>query len=138
MSAVTFALAPTVSLRSSNCTKPSTLPSMCRSSLPVISPLTCRLPPSRAVPLLVVEGYVESKGAMVLASPEKDDALTFGAELGCCCGSGCLAGVSPPFLSPPHIYPPSGPHYYNNRVSHSLISWTGAFNLAPSYFVSKC
>ncbi len=49
MSAVTLAVAPTVSLRSSSWINPSTEPSTKRSSLPVISPFTCRLDPSRAV-----------------------------------------------------------------------------------------
>src|ERR1700722_11121251 len=102
ISAVTRALAPTVSLRSSNCTSPSTLPSIARSSLPVISPFTCRLAPSRAVP--VVEGYVVvSKGAIFFASPENDDGVAVTAGLGCS-GISCLAGASG-FLSP-HIYPP--------------------------------
>src|SRR5580704_285028 len=103
MSAVTRALAPIVSFRSSNCTNPSTLPSMARSSLPVISPFTCRLAPRRAVP--VVDGYVLSKGAIVFASPENEDVdgVTATAGLGCC-GTGGLAGASG-FLSP-HIDPP--------------------------------
>jgi len=49
MSAVTFAVAPTVSFPSPSWTAPSTVPSMCRSSSPEISPFTCRLDPSRAV-----------------------------------------------------------------------------------------
>src|SRR5712692_7250091 len=46
MSAVTFAVVPTVSLRSSSWMSPSTEPSIRRSSVPVISPFTCRLDPS--------------------------------------------------------------------------------------------
>src|SRR6266436_4222259 len=49
MSAVTFAVAPTVSFPSPSWTAPSTIPSMCMSSLPEISPFTCRFDPSRAV-----------------------------------------------------------------------------------------
>src|SRR5579862_1585518 len=111
-SAVSFALAPTVNLRSSSWTSPSTLPSMCRSSLPVISPFTCRLAPRRAVPLALAEpvvGYVSS-GAIVFASPKEDpagvvvDAGAVGGATVClgCCGSGVLEGVSG-FLSP-HMY----------------------------------
>src|ERR1700722_7163195 len=48
MSAVTLALAPTVNFRSSSVISPSTVPSISRSSLPEISPLTCKLEPSRA------------------------------------------------------------------------------------------
>jgi hypothetical protein len=49
MSAVNFAVAPTVTFRSSSWTSPSTVPSMYGSSLPEISPFTCKLDPSRAV-----------------------------------------------------------------------------------------
>src|ERR1700733_11711622 len=93
-----------VNLRSSSCTSPSTLPSMARSSLPVISPFTCRLAPRRAVPLPLDDaGYDESIGAIVFASPEMDVPPDTAFVLGCC-GSGGLAGASV-FLSP-HIYPP--------------------------------
>src|SRR5277367_6785570 len=77
---------------------------MARSSFPVISPFTCRLAPRRAVPLPLDDaGYDESIGAIVFASPEKDELPDATFVLGCC-GSGVLAGASG-FLSP-HIYPP--------------------------------
>src|SRR6266404_2718291 len=49
MSAVSFAVAPTVNLRSSSWMSPSTEPSISRSSVPVMSPFTCRLDPSHPV-----------------------------------------------------------------------------------------
>src|SRR5229473_2477621 len=49
MSAVSFAVVPTVSFRSSRWISPSTEPSISRSSVPVMSPFTCRLGPSRPV-----------------------------------------------------------------------------------------
>src|SRR5882762_11522322 len=49
MSAVTFAVGPTVSFRSSSWISPSTEPSISRSSVPEISPFTCRLDPSHPV-----------------------------------------------------------------------------------------
>src|SRR5882762_9819783 len=49
MSAVSLAVVPTVSLRSSRWITPSTRPSISISSVPVISPFTCRLDPSHAL-----------------------------------------------------------------------------------------
>src|SRR5712664_805146 len=49
MSAVTFAVGPTVSFRPSSWISPSTEPSISRSSVPEISPFTRRLDPSHPV-----------------------------------------------------------------------------------------
>src|ERR1700739_2366537 len=49
MSAVTFAVGPTVSLRPSSWISPSTKPSISRSSVPEMSPFTRRLDPSHPV-----------------------------------------------------------------------------------------
>jgi hypothetical protein len=54
MSAVTFALAPTVSLRSSSWIRSFDAAVNVQVFVPEISPLTCRLDPSRAVPAGVV------------------------------------------------------------------------------------
>jgi len=61
-----------------------------------------------------VAGYVESIGAIFLASPGNTgavsvDAVDLGDGCGCCCGSGLFAGASV-FLSP-HIYSSLGPLY---------------------------
>src|SRR5271154_5522430 len=90
----------------------------------------CKLEPSRATPLLLPDvGYVESIGAIVLASPENDGAgETFG--LGCC-GSGGLAGASC-FFSP-HIYPPWAQLRRNQLIEYR----TGATNLFPCQFGAK-
>src|SRR5271167_1184251 len=112
MSAVSLAVAPTVSLRSSSCTRPSTDPSISRSSLPEISPFTCRLGPSRAVARSAVAPNGLIASVLIAVVPSQVAAEGFGGGLfekfltsftsGC---AGC--GVSG-FLLLPHIGPPQG------------------------------
>src|SRR5215469_14591010 len=112
ISAVSFAVAPTVSLRSSSCTSPSTEPSRSRSSLPEISPLMWRLGPRRAVARSAVapKGRIASVLIAVVPSQEfAGVAVGFGAGglTGKFLDSGCAAcGVSGFLL--PHIGPPKG------------------------------
>src|SRR6185437_7516085 len=92
----------------------------------------CRLGPSRAVlPDGVAAGYVESSGAIVLASPVKDDPC--GAVVLGCCGTGVLAGASG-FFSP-HIYPPWA-RVCRNSGEARLIG-TGVINLFPPFLGAK-
>src|SRR5271163_3974767 len=92
MSAVSFAVFPTVSFRSSSWISPSTEPSISRSSVPMISPFTCRLDPSHPVAWSAVES--NGRIASVLS--------LFVSKF---FGSGAVArGVSGFFLS--HIRPP--------------------------------
>jgi hypothetical protein len=106
---------------------------MCRSSLPVISPLTCRVAPSLAIPLDELDdvaGYVESIGAIFLASPGNTgvvsvDAVDLGDCCGCCCGSGLFAGASV-FLSP-HIYASLAPSY-----AWTICNEVWFLNVAPA------
>src|SRR5271169_6004401 len=66
-------------------TNPSTVPSISKSSFPVISPFTCRLEPSRAVLPELVFGYVGSFGAIVFTSPGKAGAFALGTLALTCC-----------------------------------------------------
>src|ERR1700675_802398 len=112
MSAVTLALAPTVSFRSSRVISPSTVPSISRSSLPEISPLTCRLEPSRApVPVrspVFPSGRIASVPVAMFVVPSKVALAGFGGSLKLnFLGSGSAAcGVSGFLLL--HIDPPKG------------------------------
>src|SRR6516164_5435431 len=111
MSAVTLAVAPTVSLRSSSCTNPSTDPSMTKSSLPEISPLTCRLGPKRAVERSAVAPIGRIASVLIAVVPSQVAAAGLGGGLftGKFLISGCAGcGVSG-FLFP-HIGPPKGQH----------------------------
>src|SRR5271165_5868836 len=108
MSAVSLAVAPTVSLRSSSCTRPSTDPSIIRSSLPEISPFTCRLGPSRAVARSAVAPNGLIASVLIAVVPSKVAAEAFGGGfIGKFFGSGRAGrGVSGFLL--PHIGPPKG------------------------------
>src|SRR5208283_1579332 len=107
-SAVNLAEAPTVSLRSSSCTNPSTDPSITRSSLPEISPFTCRLGPSRAVARSGVAPNGRIASVLIAVVPSQVAATGLGGGFtGKFLDSGCAAcGVSG-FLFP-HIGPPKG------------------------------
>src|ERR1039458_7156428 len=105
-SAVTLAVAPTVSLRSSSWIRPSTLPSTSRSSCPVISPFTCRLGPNRARALLeeVTDGRSASvlifvaymvAGAVVGGVARLGSGIAGGADCSCC--SGFFPHMGPPW-----------------------------------------
>src|SRR5579872_1653986 len=108
ISAVTLAVAPTVSFFSSSWTSPSTEPSMTRSSLPEISPLTCKLAPSRAVARSAVAPSGRIASVLIALVPSQVAGAGFG---GCFAGrfriSGCAAGGPSGFLLP-HIGPPKG------------------------------
>src|SRR5215475_9160534 len=128
MSAVSLAVAPTVSLRSSSWTRPSTEPSIRRSSLPEISPLMCKLGPSRAVERSAVAPIGRIASVLIGLFPSQDVAagvegggLT-GKFFGC---SGCAAcGVSG-FLFP-HIGPPKGQHTprrFPARGKQKIVRW---------------
>src|ERR1700686_393157 len=112
ISAVTLALAPTVSFRSSSVISPSTVPSISRSSLPEISPLTCRLEPSRApVPVrspVFPSGRIASVPVAMLVVPSQAALAGFGGSLKLnFLGAGSEAcGVSGLLLL--HIDPPKG------------------------------
>src|SRR5580765_3959687 len=93
---------------------PSTLPSTCKSSLPEISPLTCRLAPNRAEPPGVVgKGRIASV-LMVLPSTDGATGLT-GLVSGPFDGPGTDASAASPsaFLFP-HIGPPRSAFLANN------------------------
>src|SRR5271157_293189 len=111
ISAVNLAVAPTVSLRSSSCTRPSTDPSINRSSFPVISPFICRLGPSRAVARSAVAPIGRIASVLMAVVPSQDAADGFGGGFtGKFLDSGCAAcGVSG-FLLLLHIGPPKGQH----------------------------
>src|SRR5437588_8027067 len=109
MSAVTLAVAPTVSLRSSSWINPSTEPSIKRSSLPVISPFTCRLDPSRAVARSPVAPSGRMASVLIAVVPSQVAGADFGNELvakffGSGCATCCVSG----FLTFPHMKPPKG------------------------------
>src|SRR5271169_6997910 len=110
MSAVSLAVAPTVSLRSSSCTRPSTDPSINRSSFPEISPFTCRLGPSRAVARSAVAPNGLIASVLIAVAPSQVAAEVFGGGfIRIFFGSGCAAcGVSGFLLL--HIGPPTGQH----------------------------
>src|SRR5712692_9022525 len=96
MSAVSFPVVPTVSFRSSSWISPSTEPSISRSSVPKISPFTCRLDPTHPV----AQSVVAFNGRI---------ASVFFFSVGKFLGSGAAArGVSGFFLL--HIGPPWGQH----------------------------
>src|ERR1700739_194307 len=110
-SAVTLAVAPTVSLRSSSCTKPSTDPSITKSSLPEISPFTCRLGPSRAVDRSAVAPKGRIASVLIAVVPSQVAAAGFGGGLtGKFLNSRCADNGVSGFLLP-HIGPPSGTAY---------------------------
>jgi hypothetical protein len=81
-----------------------------------------------------VAGYVESIGAIFLASPGNTGAVSVDAvdlcNGCCCCGSGLFAGASV-FLSP-HIYSSLGP-YYARTISNE--DWF--LNVAPPKHEAK-
>src|SRR3981189_3198710 len=112
MSAVTLALAPTVNFRSSSVISPSTVPSISRSSLPEISPLTCSLEPSRPpVPVrspVFPSGRIASEPVAIFVVPSQAAGAGFGGSLKLnFLGSGSAAcGVSGFLLL--HIDPPKG------------------------------
>src|SRR5205823_11331978 len=111
MSAVTFAVAPTVSLRSSSWINPSTEPSIRRSSLPVISPLTCRLDPSRAVARSPVAPSGRMASVLIAVVPSQVAGADFGnGFVAKFFGSGCAIGCVSGFLTFPHIEPPRTGH----------------------------
>src|SRR5580704_11537217 len=121
ISAVTLAVAPTVSLRSSSWISPSTEPSISRSSLPEISPLTCRLGPRRAVARSEVAPIGRNASVLMVLVPSQVAAEDFGGGFtgkffnsGCagswvCCGaSGFLFHIGPPKGYHPTRIPPRG------------------------------
>src|SRR3984893_18759134 len=115
MSAVTLALAPTVNFRSSSVISPSTVPSISRSSLPEISPLTCRLEPSRApVPVrspVFPSGRIASEPVAILVVPSQAAGAGFGGSLkliffvsgSAACG---VSGLLLLHIDPPKVQPP--------------------------------
>src|SRR5579883_471923 len=108
ISAVTLAVAPTVSFFSSSWTSPSTEPSMTRSSLPEISPLTCKLAPSRAVARSAVAPSGRIASVLIALVPSQVAGAGFGGWFaGRFRISGCAAGGPSGFLLP-HIGPPKG------------------------------
>src|SRR6516165_6052324 len=112
ISAVNLAVAPTVSLRSSSCTRPSTVPSIVRSSLPEISPLICRLGPSRAVARSAVAPNGRIASVLIAVVSSRIVAADFGGGfIGKLLISGWPASSVSGFLLP-HIGPPrdSLPH----------------------------
>ena len=78
MSAVNFAVAPTVSFRSLIWTRPLTVPSMSRSSLPEISPFKCSLNPSRDRSRSAVAPAGPVASLLVLVVPSQDGGAGFG------------------------------------------------------------
>src|SRR5271168_3089824 len=123
MSAVTFAVAPTVSFRSSSWISPSTEPSISRSSLPEISPFTCRLDPSRAVARSAVAPNGRIASVLIAVVPSQVAGASFGGSFEYkFLGSGCAAcGVSGFLL--PHIGPPQGkaPPHTDFRPGYSKL-----------------
>src|ERR1700680_2005511 len=109
MSAVTLALAPIVSFRSSSVISPSTVPSISRSSLPEISPLTCKLEPSRApVPVrspVFPSGRIASVPVAMLVVPSQAAGAGFGGSLKLNFLS-CVSGFLLLHIDPPKGQPP--------------------------------
>src|SRR5262249_31214819 len=80
MSAVSFAVAPTISFRSSSWISPSTEPSISRSSLPEISPLIWRLGPSRAVARSAVAPIGRRASVLIVFVPSQVAGAGFAAD----------------------------------------------------------
>src|SRR3989441_3406639 len=108
ISAVTFAEGPTVSFRSSRVISPSTDPSINRSSLPEISPFTCRLAPRRAVARSAVAPNGRIASVLIAGlSSQVAEAGFDGLFVAKFLYSGCPACGASGFLLP-HIVPPKG------------------------------
>src|SRR5487761_176974 len=85
---------------------PSTLPSTLKSSLPVISPLTCRLAPSRAAaPLDGVEECMGSFEFIAIDFASQFGGSVFAGNAADFSGTAGLAGGSGRLSLVPHIWP---------------------------------
>src|SRR5487761_853656 len=88
---------------------PSTLPSMLKSSLPVISPFTCKLAPSRAAAPLDVDGYPGSIGFIAIDFASQFGGCVFAGVVADFSGAAARASGSGFFSLVPHIWPSLGP-----------------------------
>src|SRR5712664_235480 len=121
ISAVTFAEGPTVSFRSSRVISPSTDPSINRSSLPEISPFTCRLAPSRAVARSAVAPNGRIASVLIAGLSSQAAGAGFGDLFVCnFFTSGCPACGASGFLLP-HIGPPKETAPPQRRIPSGVL-----------------